>query len=414
MNIHSLIRCTLINFLFFTVNPTLADATSNEAYLKLTDEMRDIVDRNQKNFDSTRSTHGTIKIISTNSFYHGKGSRVAEETVEFWYDGSHSRTDLLKSKFIGKETDPLLLEYESTDGTAHIIPRSIGLTDIRSIESNMFYYPSRQTVFITPPKEEAGRDIRQINFFYYQTIMGRTLKEEVLRLAEHDQYFTVKNETADGDDCLLLEHHDTEYDITTKIWIVPSKGYCIKKRQVAQKGEVRVGYTTTLKEYLPGIWWFDSVKAINLGGPEGINPDKKVELSVELLTLNKPIDPKTFTLAGTNVPYGTRVQDDISGLRYVYGTGYKLPQDVDLALAAIEDSMERPVEETADLTEKPSQKETSKSKSSTEGIENNDPNLMRNAHTEKTGSGFLLSVGLGSGLALSVIAILFIKRKKGK
>lgn len=297
----------------------LADAASNEAYLKLTDEMRNIVDRNQKNFDSMRWIHGTIKIISTNSFYNDKGSRVAEETEEFWYDGGHSRTDILESKYIGKETDPLLLKDESTGGTARISPRSIGYTEIKSIESKMFYHPSMQTVFITPQKEEAGRNIKSIKFVHYQTIEEDTLKEDALRLAKLDQYFTVKNETADGDDCLLLEHYNTEFDITTKFWIVPSKGYCIKKMQLIQKGIVREGYTTTLKEYLPGIWWFDSVKAIRLGGPEGINPDKNVELSVKSLTLNEPIDPKTFTLAGTNIPHGTGVQDDISGLRYVYG-----------------------------------------------------------------------------------------------
>ena len=186
-------------------------------------------------------------------------------------------------------------------------------------------------MYIAPPKDEAGRYIKNINFFRYQTIIGTPLKEEVLLMAEHDQYFTVKNETIDGDDCLLLEHYGAEYDVRTKVWIVPSKGYCIKKIQVVQKGEVRVGYTTTLKEYLPGIWWFDSVKAITLGGPEGINPDKNVELSVESLTLNEPINPKTFTLAGTNVPHGNRIRDDISGLRYVYGTGYDPAQKTEAA-----------------------------------------------------------------------------------
>ena len=267
-----------------------------------------------------RWIHGTIKLISTDSFYHGKGIRVAEEIVEFWYDRSHSRTDLLESKFIGKETDPLLLKYESTGGTAHISPRAIGYTEIKSIESKMKYLPSIPRIFIIPQKEEARRNIRPpFQFMYYQTVEGDTLKEDALRLAKLDQYFTVKNETADGDDCLLLEHYNVGYGVTTKFWIVPSKGYCIKKMQLVQKGIVRKGYTTTLKEYLPGIWWFDSVKAIRLGGPEGINPDKNVELSVKSLTLNEPIDPKTFTLADTNIPPGTEVQDDISGQRYVYG-----------------------------------------------------------------------------------------------
>jgi len=414
MNVHSLVRCTLINFLFLTLNPALADSASNEAYLKLSDEMRKIVDGNLKNFDSMRSIHGVIKTITTYPYpsSNGKEYRVMEETDEFWYDGNHSRTDTLEGKFIGIETDPLRLLHEETGGTLIIKPKAAGHTEIESIESSIYYEVTYPTVFVEPSTEKAGRFYKKIRFMHYQTIRGDTLKEEVLYLAERDQYFTVKNETLDGYECLLLEHYNADNDLTRKIWIVPSKGYCIKKLQLIQMGKLRYGYETTLKEYLPGIWGLDSAKVIKWG-----EPGKKIELSVKSLTLNEPIDPKTFTLAGTNIPIGTRIRDDISGLRYVYGTGYKLTQqDVDLALDAIENSMERPIKEKTDLVDKPSQKEPSKSRASTEYVKKNDPNVARNAHAEKTGRGFLLSVGLGTGLAVSVIALLLIMigKKWGK
>jgi hypothetical protein len=84
-------------------------------------------------------------------------------------------------------------------------------------------------------------------------------------------------------------------------------------------GKLRYGYETTLKEYLPGIWGLDSANVIKHGSQVNSNLGKKIEISVKSLTLNEPINPKTFTLAGTNIPIGTRIRDDISGLRYVFG-----------------------------------------------------------------------------------------------
>jgi len=410
MNRYSPILCIIVNILLLIVNPTLADNISTEAYLKLTEEMRNIIDRNQENFDSVRCMHGTIKIISTISF-KDKGSRAKEQTEEIWYDGSHSRTDLLESKFVDKETTPLLLEEDNTGRRKILGPEPVGCVKIDSFESRMSYRPG--TVHIYPPKNDVGKVLRSTNLMLYQTIMGKTLKKVVLSGAA----FTVKNETVNGDDCLLLEYYNAKYEIARKIWIVPSKGFCIKKTQLLQKGIVHEEYTTTLKEYLPGIWWFDSVKLKTRGDSEGIIPDIHLGISVESLTLNEPIDQKTFTLAGTNIPTGTKVRDHISNLSYLYGTGYELAQeDVDLALDALKNSQGKSIKETMDLTDKPSQEVLSESKSNTKDMKKNDSNIARNTKAEETGKGFLLSVGLGSGLALAVIAILLIKmnKKRGK
>ena len=314
MNIRShIICCILIDILFVAPRLAWADATNTEAYIKLTDEIRNIIERNQTNFDSVRSIHGTVRSVGT-SFFAGKGSRAMEQTEEIWYDGSHFRRDIVDSKFIGQETKPLLLEEDGSGGKIMFEPPPVGNVEIESIESKMVYLPVTQTVAILPPKWDDRGNRRTNKFLNYQSISGRTLKEIVLRCAEKDYYFTVKSETIDGDDCLLLECDFADLEIVRKIWIVPSKGYCIKKMQLQQKAIVYDEYITTLKEYSPGIWWFDSVTAKAAGGPNGELFERTMEISVNSLALNEPIDSETFTLAGTDIPPGTKVMDQITGL----------------------------------------------------------------------------------------------------
>lgn len=94
---------------------------------------------------------------------------------------------------------------------------------------------------------------------------------------------------------------------TWKIWVVPSKGYCIKKVQCGSRRE----YTTTLKEYSPGLWWFHTVQARAVSGSETIVS----RLSVNSLTFNEPIDPDVFTVWGLDdVTPQTKVTDEMQGM----------------------------------------------------------------------------------------------------
>jgi hypothetical protein len=60
---------------------------------------------------------------------------------------------------------------------------------------------------------------------------------------------------------------------------------------------------------------------------------------VESLRFNEPIHPGTFTIAGTNIPWGTPIVDKITGLNYVYGRPQVYGEKVDLALDAVREAM---------------------------------------------------------------------------
>ena len=96
------------------------------------------------------------------------------------------------------------------------------------------------------------------------------------------------------------------------IWVVPSKGYCIKKVQDGSKGEIDNEYTTILKEYSPGIWWFDTVQAREAHRRETIVS----ELSIDSLTFNESIDPDIFTIWGINLSHETKIRDEMQGTIY--------------------------------------------------------------------------------------------------
>ncbi len=83
--------------------------------------------------------------------------------------------------------------------------------------------------------------------------------------------------------------------------MVPSKGYTVKRVQELHKGKVQNSYTTTLKEYEPGLWWFDTVEVDSVVNPQ------KMRIAVNALTIRPRIDPKVFSLDGLGVSDRTRV-----------------------------------------------------------------------------------------------------------
>jgi hypothetical protein len=324
-------------FLLSVMNGAVtAGATTERASPGLADEIKTIINRNQASLDSVYSIHARVVSESTVSFV-GKGSRTTRKTEEIWYDGSHVRVDVLDSGFTGENVSPLLLREEPGGVTTVFAPPPVGHTEIESVESRLLYVPDTKTVTILPPEWDERSIRRSHAFLNYQLVSGSPLKRVVLACAERSQFFTVKSERIDGDDCFLLECEFPQPQIVQRIWVCPSKGHCIKKTQLLQRGTVFDEYTVTLKEYSPGLWWFDSATATTRGGPnEGDSPETTVDVSLHSAMLNEPIDSKVFTLAGTNIPPGARVRDTIANLRYVYGAGYRASQeDVDLALDAM-------------------------------------------------------------------------------
>jgi hypothetical protein len=176
--------------------------------------------------------------------------------------------------------------------------------------------------FIRPPNWDE-KQIREHNpIFAYQMFLHHPIQEKVLESAEQGYYFTARPDRVADDDCILLSC-DYDGESVLNFWLVPSKGYCVKKMQNIWKGKVYHEYETTLKEYTPGHWWFDSVRARNWKGKEE-EPYEDIHLTVESLKFNEPIDPKAFTIAGTGIPPGTKIADRISNLNYVYGRTAKM------------------------------------------------------------------------------------------
>jgi hypothetical protein len=319
MNKHyKIIWCILINLSFFNSGTIFAGVADTGADVKLTDQIRDIIERNQANFDSVRTLHGTITTIRQTTF-SGTGSRVMKQVEEIWYDGAHFRIDTLDEKFIGKETEPLILSEDRGRGHSIYAPRPSGFLQIKSIESSLVYVPENESAIIQPSVDWNENNKKRMNkLLSYQTCSGYTLKEEVKQRAEKGDFYTVKSDNIEGEDCLLLECYNPKTESTTRIWVAPSKGYCIKRLQRLSRGEIKEEYTTTLKEYSPGIWWFDTVSSKTSGGKVGGRPARNVEIKVDKLTINEPIDSKTFTLEGTNIPTGTKVDNRITGERYTH------------------------------------------------------------------------------------------------
>jgi hypothetical protein len=78
-------------------------------------------------------------------------------------------------------------------------------------------------------------------------------------------------------------------------------------------GKIDYEYTTTLKKYPPGIWWFKTVKVGKFRRGDAMS---SLDISINSLTLNEPIDPELFTIWGINATAKTKVYDEIRNITY--------------------------------------------------------------------------------------------------
>ena len=341
--------CIIVGLTVGAMNPILAISTNINLYSELSPEIQAIIEGNQKTLDSIHTIQADIKKVGTYSL-GDLGTRELINIDKIWFDGNHFRRDLLESKFTGNETEPVLLEEDSRGNKNYFRPLPVGRVEIKSIESNITYYPSGQQILIRHPETNDRQRILSNDLLEYQSVLGHTLKEKILQSAKKGYYFTTENETMNGDNFVLLTCDYVDVGMALKIWVVPSKGYCIKKMQNIYKDKVVDEYITTLREYSPGLWWFDTVQAMSWKQEEE-SPRRSLRLSVNSLIFNEPIGSNVFTIAGTDIPYGTKVKDEIFGIKYVYSMGFQLPEeDIDLVLDALEQSVEREVRRSVNKT----------------------------------------------------------------
>jgi hypothetical protein len=270
---------------------------------------------NQKTIDSVKTFHATTK--RTDHMTREQGKRTMFVVQEVWYDGSRFRIDVKDSKFIGKNTTDLVLEKYPDGGVKVFAPPPVRSWEIRLKESRLAFHGGDR-VIIYPYQWDKENIVSQCPILRFSMFRFTTLQEQVLRNKRQGYIWSAQSDSLDGEECILLSCSYPDYHQSAKAWVVPAKGYCIKKRQSTNQGTVAFEYETTLKEYSPGFWWFDRVvqKRRKTGEKD---PFEIIELSIEKIEFNKPLDPKVFTIAGTNIPKGTRITDRISGRDYVYG-----------------------------------------------------------------------------------------------
>ena len=281
-------------------NSIAAKQAAAEDSNKLSREVLAAMEGNQATLDSVRTMQATLTKDSSHSFPGKKGYSI-EEKHKIIYDGDHFRKDQLGTRFRGEK------EYRKY---ADALP--VGQVDIDSAESNIDYIPPKNRVFVRPPEWSDRYKVRANDLLRYQSARGATLKDNILASARNGYYFTASHDTVDGEDCILLTCDYTHPESTLKVWVVPSKGYCIKKVQDGSKDKIDNEYKTTLKEYAPGIWWFDTAQARRSTRLETIVS----RLTVDSLTLNESIDPETFTIWGLAITPQTRITDELQGTTY--------------------------------------------------------------------------------------------------
>jgi len=282
---------------------------------ELSPEVLTAIRENQKTIDSVKTFHATTK--RTDHITREQGKRALFVVQEVWYDGSHYRIDVKDSKFIGKDTTDLVLEKSPYGGKKVFAPPPIRSLEIRSKGSRL-NFNAGSWIYIRPYQWDKENIVSQCPILRFNMFRFTTLREQVLRNKQQGYIWTAQPDSLNGEECILLSCSYPDYNQSAQAWIVPAKGHCIMKRQSTSDGTVTFEYETTLKQYSPGLWWFGSVVQ-KRRKPGEKDPFETIELTIEKIEFNEPIDPEVFTIAGTDIPKGTRIRDRISGRDYVYG-----------------------------------------------------------------------------------------------
>jgi hypothetical protein len=281
---------------------------------ELSPEVLTIIKENQKTIDSVKTFHAMTERID--HIRREQGNRTLYVVQEVWYDANFLRIDVKDSKFIGEDTTDLVLEEYPNGQKRFFIPPPKGSLDIYSKKSWISFYRGNWA-YIHPYRWNQEDIINRCPILRYNMYRTKTLQKLVMDNANAGYIFKAQTEALNGQDCIFLTCNNPDDKAVTKVWIVPTKGYCIRKLQLIMSGKIIYEYETTLKEYSPGHWWFESVIQ-KRWRPQEEEPFENIELSVKSLSFNEHLDPRVFTIAGTSIPPGTKIRNKISGLDYVY------------------------------------------------------------------------------------------------
>jgi len=235
--------------------------------------------------------------------------------VRVWSKGRQLAEDVISQPAAGHERGPFVIEDRGKEGLL-AYPLD-GAQRVLTPEAGLSYSRGGGvlTIVAGDPQAPYGRHASVVHK-YAALVLGETLEEKVNNDAGLGYHPAITPAIVEGLPCQLLEWQYPQAEMALKVWVVPSKGYMVKKLQTFHKGAVAQEWCVDLREYGDGLFWWEKVQHTKWA--KGRIRSRTVARITDFEP-NCSVDDSLFTLAGLDVPIGTEVRDRKLGLRYRYG-----------------------------------------------------------------------------------------------
>ncbi len=113
----------------------------------------------------------------------------------------------------------------------------------------------------------------------------------------------VTEEVLDGERCTRVEYERNDGTVVT-LWVAPERDYNVVKSSMAIADLRDLAETTLARDEASGLWFPARVRYQRTMKGEVTHEE---DLTIKVVHLNRPVDPKTFTPGGMDIPAGTPV-----------------------------------------------------------------------------------------------------------
>ncbi len=204
-------------------------------------DFKDLLNNYENNFKSAMTFRAEVKSTKKSIYDIGTVEYWTKESI--WYDRGSLCCKITDGDYFNNSPKGLVLEEDDRGGryfTGIIVVNSMS---IFTEESQAWYDGSK---FATVNYFENTTVAINSNYLLrYQSVFGKSLKEMLLKCYEEGKV-TVQSENLDGEACVKLQWEFPNQGGGT-VWLVPSKGHCIKKLQTQFKGEILNEYSKLLR-----------------------------------------------------------------------------------------------------------------------------------------------------------------------
>lgn len=269
-------------------------------------ELPEIVKRNSESLRRLRSCTATVE--KSFSMKEKKGVWSHDIVYTLWVKGRKVREYL-----VAKPRDAMTeaaVDFDAGDRAPKDLSIPPGGTHgILTPEARIGYVPAAKLVNILPGRPDLpyGRSATLLHRYACGGVMP--LEETAAMSAKNGGLLTIREVDLDGVPCVLLSWDFAATNMGKQnVWVVPSQGYMICKRQVTYNtGEVMTECTARIREYKGGVFWFDRAEERSWT-KKGVLY-RHLVLVVKDFKPNVELDDKLFTLEALGVPPGTEVKD---------------------------------------------------------------------------------------------------------